>query len=378
MNSSVELEQEAKLDFSDEGFNEDAVVSDEIPKEERNLRTQAYDKSISDVVTMMRAGDIVLDPDYQRNYIWDNKKASLLIESILLNVPIPIIYVSEEEDSTWSAIDGLQRLNSLLRFFNGEFRLTGLEVLRELNGCVYSKLNPKASRILRNGILRIILIFKESHPEIKYEIFMRLNRGAIQLNEQELRNCLYRGEVNNLLKELRENPKFLQMVGLSKPHKRMIDAEIILRYFTISESYDAHAGELKNYTGQVKRSLNKYLESKKHISPGEVNHLRQKFSATVEKVYDVFGAEAFQKINTDNSIDPRLNRAIMDFVMVSFEHIDRHILVQHKDEIKHLLRELPVQDSAFNDAISVGTSDRKKLEYRLNKWNEELTRLIRQ
>ena len=367
------LKKEINLEFSDE----DNITSDEIPKEERNLRTQAYDKSISDVVTMMKSNDIVLDPDYQRNYIWDNKKASLLIESILLNVPIPIIYVSEEEDSTWSVIDGLQRLNSLLRYFNGEFKLGGLEVLQELNGCVYSKLNPKASRILRNGILRIILIFKESHPEIKYEIFMRLNRGAIQLNEQELRNCLYRGELNDLLKQLRTNKKFLTMVGLEEPHKRMIDAEIILRYFTISESYDVHDGELKNYTGQVKSSLNRYLQSKRLMLPSEINCLRQKFETTIEKVYDVFGNEAFQKINDDNSIDPRLNRAIMDFVMVSFEHIDRGKLISRKSEIRELLRDLPLNDSVFNDAISSGTSDKKKLEYRLNKWNIELTQLIK-
>jgi hypothetical protein len=371
------LKKEINLEFSDEAISEDSMTSDEIPKEERNLRTQAYDKSISDVVTMMKSNDIVLDPDYQRNYIWDNKKASLLIESILLNVPIPIIYVSEEEDSTWSVIDGLQRLNSLLRYFNGEFKLAGLEVLRELNGCVYSRLNPKASRILRNGILRIILIFKESHPEIKYEIFMRLNRGAIQLNEQELRNCLYRGKLNDLLKQLRTNKKFLTMVGLEEPHKRMIDAEIILRYFTISESYDVHDGELKNYTGQVKSSLNKYLQSKRHMLPLEIDCLRQKFETTIEKVYDIFGSEAFQKINDDDSIDPRLNRAIMDFVMVSFEHIDRDKLMVCRSKIRDLLRELPLRDPTFNDSISSGTSDKKKLEYRLNKWNMELTQLIK-
>ncbi len=97
----------------------DKAVSDvEIPKEERELRTQAYDKSINDVVGMMKNGDIILNPEYQRNYIWSNKKASLLVESILLNVPIPIIYVSEDEDSKWSVVDGLQRLNALRRFYD--------------------------------------------------------------------------------------------------------------------------------------------------------------------------------------------------------------------------------------------------------------------
>jgi hypothetical protein len=251
------------------------------------------------------------------------------------------------------------------------------EVLHEFSGCTYSKLTPKASRILRNGILRIILIFKESHPEIKYEIFMRLNRGAIQLNEQELRNCLYRGELNNLLKKLSKNQQFLEIIGLEKPHKRMIDAEMILRYFTISESYDIVSNTLNNYSGQVKRSLNKYLESKKQISSSEVANLERKFESTISKVYNVFGRDSFHKINTDHSIDPRLNRAIMDFLMVSFEHVAEDILIANKNEIKNLLRELPLNDSVFNDSISAGTSDKKKLEYRLSKWNTELNHIIR-
>ena len=96
-------------------------VDVEIPHDVRKLTTQAYDKSVSDVVRMISEKELILDPDYQRNYVWDNKKASKLIESIILNVPIPVIYVSEEQDSSWSVIDGLQRLNSLKRFFDGKF-----------------------------------------------------------------------------------------------------------------------------------------------------------------------------------------------------------------------------------------------------------------
>ena len=137
--------------------------------------------------------------------------------------------------------------------------------MKKLNGVQYSTMNPKASRILRNGILRIILIFKESHPNIKYEIFMRLNRGSIKLTEQELRNCLYRGAFNELLKELRKNLKFLSMVGLSKPHTRMNDAELILRYFTISDNYDTQTDTLaKSYTGKVVSSMNKYTGKAKY------------------------------------------------------------------------------------------------------------------
>ena len=199
-----------QLKFEDE-IKEENNAYEEIPKEERILRTQAYDKSVSDLVSMMHDKNIILDPDYQRNYIWDNKKASLLIESILLNVPIPVIYVSEDDDSRWVVVDGLQRLTSLLRFFDNEFKLTSLEILRGLNKYQYSTLNDKAKRMFNNGMIRIIVILQESHPEIKYDIFERLNCGAILLNSQELRNCMYRGAFNSSLKTIRKDKLYVTL-----------------------------------------------------------------------------------------------------------------------------------------------------------------------
>jgi len=188
------MDEEIIIPFYDESENLTDTNSDEIPTEERHLRTQAYDKSVSDLIRMIRDGDIILNVEYQRNYIWDNKKASLLIESILINIPIPIIYASEESDNSWNIVDGLQRLTAIKKFYENNFKLQGLEILQELNGLKYEDLTPKATRILNNGILRIILIFYDSHPEIKYDIFMRLNTGSVKLKEQELRNCLYRGK----------------------------------------------------------------------------------------------------------------------------------------------------------------------------------------
>jgi len=375
----IEFEEDEQPVEADEALDDEretTIALDEIPKEQRVLRTQAYDKSISDVVAMLERGDIVLDPEYQRNYVWDNKTASLLIESVLLNVPIPIIYVAEDQDSKWTVVDGLQRLNSLKRFFANEFKLRGLEVLTDLNRCQLSTLNPKAARLLRNGNLRIILIFKESHPDIKYDVFMRLNRGAVKLSAQELRNCLFRGSLNDLIMDLRKNKSFLDMLHLAAPHKRMADAELILRYFTISDSYDIGTGELRNYSGKVTSSLNKYHDAKQHCSPTEIAKLRSKFETTVKKVWSVFGHDAFQRHNADGTIDTRPNRAIMDFVMVSFEHSDYDKLVEHKDGIRLLLRDLPANDLRFNESITIGTSDKKQLEYRLNTWMREIGSIL--
>lgn len=364
-----------EMKFADTSGDETAA-SPEIPKEERHLRTQAYDKSVSDLISMMRSGDIILNPDYQRNYIWDKKKASLLIESILLNVPIPVIYVFEDEESHWVVVDGLQRLYTLRLFFDNELKLTGLEVLTELNRHQFSMLNPKAERILKNGIIRVITILRESHPEIKYDIFQRLNRGAVRLNEQELRNCVFRGKLNNLIKELRENEVFLNCLGAKKPHKRFYDAEFILRYFALSNSFNPKSGKVTGYAGKMKTFLNNFMDQKRAISEDEIEQLRRKFLETIEKVYFVFGRYAFRRITRDGNRESRINRAIMDVIMVSFELTPFERIKEKKDDILELYLSFPEGDNTFLDSISYGTSDTKKLEYRLSNWLDKLRDLV--
>lgn len=347
---------------------DEELATGEVPKKIRILQTQAYDKSVSDLVSMIRNKDISLDPDYQRNYIWDNKKASLLVESILLSVPIPGIYVAEEIDSRWAVIDGLQRLNSLRRFCDNEFRLTSLEILAELNGLQYSKLNPKALRILRNGILRIIVVLQESDPEIKYDIFLRLNRGSIKLNEQELRNCLYRGKFNNLLKELRTYPNFLNCLRMSAPNKRFSDAELALRYLALSESYDRNTGKVKDYRNKMKTFLNSYMASKSSVSDEELAALSKKFKNTVDKVHQIFGTTAFVRIDPLEGADFRVNRALMDVVMLGVERLSDQQADAFKDQLVNLHHTLPSKDKVFDDALTYGTNDTKKLEYRIVTW----------
>ncbi len=346
----------------------------EIPTELRKLRVQAYDKSVSDLVRMVREEDIILNPEYQRNYVWDNKKASLLIESILLNIPIPVIYASEEEDNTWNIVDGLQRLTALTRFFENRFKLRGLGVLSELNGSSYHDLNTKAKRVLNNGNLRIILLFNDSHPEIKYDIFMRLNSGAVKLNEQELRNCLYRGNLNDAIKNFSRNPKMLRILGLKLPHKRMVDCEMILRYFAFSENYDAENKTIRNYKGSTKTFLNSYFATNQKMSQDDLKRLKNKFETVINSVYEVFGDKAFRKLNEDG-FETKINKAIMDVIMISFEQYSFEQIKAKKNEILDLYK-TKLDEHRFNIAVTQGTSDTKVLEYRLNEWITELNKVM--
>lgn len=349
---------------------EDRIEEDsspQIPPEQRVLRTQAYDKSVGDLVSMVESGDIVLDPDYQRNYIWENPKASLLIESFLLNVPIPIIYVSEEEDGKWSVVDGLQRLASLRRFFSGEFKLSKLEVLQELNGLTFQKLPPKSQRLLKNGILRIIVILQESHPEIKYDIFQRLNRGSIKLNEQELRNCLYRGALTSKLREFRSNPTLLAVFGLREPHKRFLDEELVLRCLAMADAFDPTTGTLPSYPNKMKTFLNSYMERSRAWDDSEIDQRLEKCLQVMATISSVFGSPAFRR-PLPNSVqnDTRLNRALMDAIFASFWHLDASGLLSRRGDVAEIVSSLAKQNSNFSDALIYGTSDKKKVELRVS------------
>lgn len=349
----------------------------QIPKELRKIRTQAYDKSVEDTVRMIEKGRIFLQPDFQRySQVWDYKTASQLIESVLLNVPIPPIYVAEEDDGSWNIIDGLQRLTSFKNFYEGKFKLRGLDSLKELNKQSYESLNQNAKSILDNGSLRIILITKESHPEMKYDVFMRLNRGSVKLTEQELRNCLYRGSLNDLIKDLRNNTQLLDILNLEKPHKRMDDAELILRYFALSENFDRENISISGYKGIMKTFLNAYMDKNKNMCEEQVNDLKEKFNSTLNKVYSIFGKNSFKRIESNGEFYRWINKAIYDFIMLSFENYPLEILINNKEKILEALKTCVNENKDFEDSITVGTSEPRRMEYRLRTWLNKMDSII--
>lgn len=166
-----------------------------IPKE-RRVYSDKRDRSIFELYRQYQKGNLELRPEFQRLHVWDNSKSSRLIESVLWEVPIPVIYLSEESDSKYSVIDGQQRLNAFIKFLENNLRLSGLAILTELNGKRFQDMPKDLQDKFENATIRIIEIRKESNPDVRFDIFERLNTGAVQLNAQELRNCIYRGEYN--------------------------------------------------------------------------------------------------------------------------------------------------------------------------------------
>src|SRR5271166_2986285 len=214
----------------------DSAESFTFPPAERKVVTQSYDLSIQTLMEQW-TGNLLIIPEIQREYIWDDGRASRLIESLLLNIPVPVLYFAETQDAKYEIIDGQQRVRSIVRFISNEFPLISLNVLNDYHGFRFHQLPDREQRFLKMRMVRAVIISNESHPSMKFEIFERLNSGSMSLNPQELRNSIYRGSFNRLLRELVKDPVFRTIIGTKHPRPRMLDEELLLRFFALAKNY---------------------------------------------------------------------------------------------------------------------------------------------
>jgi len=214
----------------------------------------------------------------------------------LLNVPIPPCYLSQNEDFELDVIDGQQRLFSIYRFLDNRFKLTGLEVLKDVDGLFYHEVPQKLQRQLKTHTLRCVLITNESHPEIKFDVFERLNTNTAPLNSQELRNCIYRGKLNDLLKECADYKPWLNILGKKQPDKRMRDEELILRYF----AFQIHG--IESYKTPQKHWLNDAAKDGKKYSQERIAELGAIWKRAIDTSLVWFAPnECFRRLPLDKT-----------------------------------------------------------------------------
>lgn len=297
----------AKLDAtkSHDGVEE---PEDDAPYEsigERKVLIQQYDYAVRTLMDMITEGDLILDPDYQRQYRWSEEKASRFIESIALNIPVPVLYMAEESDGTFSVIDGQQRLTSLFRYFRPselssifpdrgleELVLTGLKVRDDMDEKRFLDLGRVDRSVLSKRPIRCIVVLNESDSALKFEVFERLNTGSVSLTDQEVRNCIYRGSYNSLIKRLALNPKFQELISLPDASRNtMKDAELVLRflaYRVLTEDID--------YSDNYAEYLNGHMENNREISDLRAIEIEKLFVKTIDVIYEKLGpGVAFRK-----------------------------------------------------------------------------------
>jgi hypothetical protein len=257
-----------------------------------------------------------------------------------------------------------------------EFKLFGLKSNKELNGKGFKELSIADQRKISRCQIRVITFKKDSDPDLQFEIFERLNSGSVKLNEQELRNCVYRGTFNNLIKELAEKKEFREILGLKDPAKKMKDRELVLRFSTF------FFNGYQNYGSPVKKWLNKTMETHKDIKEANAKSLRDAFDKSIKVIKSLFGENAFKRFfkgdetNKNGKWERRqFNVALFEVLMDSFAREDKNNVFQNLDAIRESWIELMTEDDEFISSIERATNNKNNVETRFRKWNERI-RLI--
>ncbi|MCY9669053.1 DUF262 domain-containing protein [Paenibacillus alginolyticus] len=283
--------------------------------------TKIVSYNISNTVSVlnmqMNEKEIDLSPEFQRQFVWDMKRASLFIDSLLIGLPVPSIILGKSKESEYFVvIDGQQRLKTIYYYLKGfffqnnnesVFRLKNLEG-RSWNNLTFEELEDVHKRRLRNAVISTTIIEDiDTRPDVVHDLFHRLNTGGMPLTDQEVRNCFYAGEFVHLLNDLNnDNQKWKILIGKPNGDKRLRDVEMLLRYFALLFNSE-------NYTSPMRNFLSDFLGN--HQNDKEfLRKITDIFNETVEIIYNEIGFNAFKKYN-------RINKSICDSLMVAVSKV---------------------------------------------------------
>ena len=346
---SVEIEMGETEEVAEAGATDNGTVDPDefFAKNAFRIVYQTNNFFLPQIKDLIDKGEVLnLRPEYQRRLRWSVPQKSRLIESLLLNIPVPPVFLFESDAARYEVMDGQQRLNAVREYIAGDFALSGLSVLKPLNGLRYTRCPPRIKRALDRGSLAAIVLLLESEKEkaqasltltdIRRFIFDRLNTGGTRLNPQEIRNALNPGNFNRVVIELTRNARFTEVFGIppyvesdpseyyENPQRQknslyatMGDCQLVLRYFALKDQ--------SNIRGSMRSMLDRAMERK--VTDAEVELLKQEFVQRFGFLVDLFDGEPFA-LPPDEKGRVRVSAALYDASMVAID-----ALWPFKDEI---------------------------------------------
>jgi hypothetical protein len=311
----VEIDKPA--DEADDTYSDDDLFK---------ISSWGADLSFRELIARYDDNELV-KPELQRHYVWDRVEASRFIDSVLLGLPVPSIFLAKTTDEKLLIIDGYQRLMTVRDFVKGVFSddksvfalSNSKRVHERWRGKTFAQLDEEEKRKIRNTTIHAI-IFMQQHPSpgdtSLYQIFERINTSGRSLLPQEIRNCVYQGPLNSLLIELNKLPLWRDLWGSEKRDSRMRDMELILRFFALSDEFILES-ESAPYNISLKKYLNDYMGS--HNKEEDIPALRDKFTETIGFVHRQFGATAYHNISPSDAtrLLPNMSSTVFDAVMIA-------------------------------------------------------------
>lgn len=276
------------------------------PYDPELIRVEPSNLSLRQVFDMIKDGEINLSPDFQRNVVWDNRRKSKLIESILLRIPLPVFYFSADRDGILAVVDGLQRLTAIHEFMQNKLVLHDLEYLDNCEGQTYSGKNRIDDRLFRRFNLTQIsanVIDSSSPTKVKYDIFRRLNTGGRPLNAQELRNCLAGNRLRTALRGMAKSSEFLKTTTNSVSDVRMDAQEYALRFIRFRMLHKMPNMQISDYSGNMDDELDNSVEILNSIEDFDYEEYAQAYDRAMVNARYLFGNHAFRKVYKETELD---------------------------------------------------------------------------
>ena len=336
------------------------------PFDPSQIRVETKPMVISLLLDRVKLKEIDLAPGFQRKGgIWSVKAKSRLIESLLIRIPLPAFYMDGTDENHWLVVDGLQRLTAMKEFvIDGSLRLRGLEFLSDYEQLLFSELPRTLQRRILETQVTVFLIQEKTPPEVKFNIFKRINTGGLPLSTQEIRHALNQGPAADLLAKLAEEELFLAATQHGISGNRMGDRECILRFiaFALSIPQEYRSYDLDLFLNQTMSNLNR-------LNEGQIGAISQRFRRSMEYNADLWGKHAFRKFRRGSARRGPINRALFEIWSVTIDRCtDNEIarLMERKELLNRTMLEA-FDDSFFEASISYGTGDPRKVTYRFSK-----------
>ncbi len=338
--------------------NEENAGIFEFPFSLNQIKIITQNNSIQFIVDKLEFGELNLNTEFQRNFVWKEDKQSRLIESLLLLLPLPAFYFDEKEDNTWDVIDGLQRCSTLKNFvLDKKLKLKNLEFLKELEGKSYEDLSRDLQRRILNAPLGFYLIQKGTPPAVKYNLFKRINIGGEVLTPQEIRHALNQGVPANFVKELAELEIFKKASENKIPTNRMQDRDFVTRFLAF------YLQEYKDYKPDLDTFMHEAMGMLRKINKEQLQAIKNDFMRALRCAWEIFGNDAFRKRQKIEDTRYPINKAVFETITVNFaqqSELNIETLITKKDIFRQKFIELNNNDVFWN-AISTATGQKNSV-----------------